>query len=242
MCGRFCLTHAPEDVSQRFDVALPEEFPARYNIAPSQPVLIVIGGSEHRPEAWQSGRQALLARWGLIPAWTRDVASMPLLFNARSETAAARNAFRPALTHRRCIVPASGFYEWRKQISGRPIPYFIRPADRQAFGFAAIMETYLAADGSEIDTVAILTRPAAGRLADIHPREPVTLQRDMEQLWLDCRNVPPHALQPVFSCADEIDWQIDAISDRVNSATDMSPDIQRPRPAPEPPAQGRLAL
>lgn len=242
MCGRFCLTHEPEDVSQRFDVALPDEFPARYNIAPTQPVLVVIGGSEHRPEAWQAGRQALLARWGLIPAWTRDVASMPLLFNARSETAAVRNAFRPALTHRRCIVPASGFYEWHKQATGKAIPYFIRPADGRPFGFAAIMETYLAPDGSEIDTVAILTRAAAGPLADIHPREPVTLKRNAEQLWLDCRHVAPDALQRIFDDVEGADWQIDAVSDRVNSAADMSPDIQRPRPAPEPPAQGRLAF
>lgn len=242
MCGRFCLTHAPETVRDRFAVALPDEFPARYNIAPSQPVLVVIGGSEHRPESWQSGRQALLARWGLIPSWTRDVASMPLLFNARSETAAVRNAFRPALTHRRCIVPASGFYEWRKHASGKPTPYFIRPTTQEPFGFAAIMETYLAPDGSEIDTVAILTRAAGPRLEAIHPREPVTLSRAAEEFWLDCRHVAPDALHRVFADTDGVEWQIDAISDRVNSAMDMSPDIQRPRPTREPPAQGRLPL
>ena len=114
MCGRFTLTAPPERIAELLALAEIEPFPPRYNIAPTQPILIAIGGGSERPGANLPDRTALLVRWGLIPSWVKDPKDFPLLINARAETATTKNSFRGAVKYRRCLIPASGFYEWKR--------------------------------------------------------------------------------------------------------------------------------
>ncbi len=99
-------------------------------------------------------------RWGLIPGWAKNPAELPPLFNARAETAAEKASFKAAMRHRRALIPASGFYEWRRNGSNRPQPYWVRPRHGRPIAFAGLMETWAEPGGSEIDTGAILTTSA----------------------------------------------------------------------------------
>ncbi|WP_062229019.1 SOS response-associated peptidase [Aureimonas frigidaquae] len=229
MTGRFSLTHPAAAVAARFAIAEVEPFPPRYNIAPTQPILIVIGGKGQRPEAYRPGHQAMLARWGLIPSWCRDPSAAPLLYNARAETVLERNAFRAAFLYRRCIVPASGFYAWVKgPAEGAAVPHYVQPADGRMMALAGLLETYMAPDGGEIDTVALLTRTSTGRLAPLGPREPVLLAPDGEAGWLDCLSVGADEAAAICMRRPTAELAIERVSDRVNSVANLSPDVQAP--------------
>lgn len=181
------LDTPPAKIKTHFGLGALEGFPPRHNIAPTQPILLVIAS----PVRERPGRLPMLARWGLIPAFVKDPREMPLLFNARSETAAERNSFRAAMRYRRCLIPASGFYEWQKQGSGPSKPFLVRRRDGEPLALAGLMETYLAADGSEIDTAAILTTQANETLVPIHERMPVIVPQAGFERWLDCRENEP---------------------------------------------------
>lgn len=139
---------------------------------------MVVTAAETRPEGSNlPDRNALLMRWGLLPAWVKDPEDFPLLINARSETAAEKASFRAAMRHRRCIIPASGFYEWaRDKASGQSQAFWVRPRDGGPVGFAGLHETWIGKDGSEIDTCAIMTMAAPDDLSHIHHRVPVALR------------------------------------------------------------------
>lgn len=186
MCGRYILTSPATELRAAFNVSpqsLPEhvQFPPRYNIAPSQPIGVVIeeGGARH----------FRLMRWGLIPAWVKDPRSFTLLINARSETAAAKPSFRDALRYRRCLVPANGYYEWQS-IAGRKRSFAILPPGGDLFAFAGLYETWTGAHGEEMDSVAILTIAASPDLASLHDRMPVVIPPHAHERWLNCRDHP----------------------------------------------------
>ncbi len=188
MCGRYSLSGTPEEVARAFEVRVRENFPARYNIAPTQAVGVVHladGPAPDRP------RQFSLMRWAFAPSWaakTKDAAfNRKPLINARSETVAEKLTFRNAFRRRRCLLPASGFYEW-KIIKGEKIPHYIHPAVPKTpgalFGFAGIWETAIDVDGGEMDTVAILTASAGVDIAPLHSREPVIIDPADYKKWL----------------------------------------------------------
>lgn len=205
-------------------------FPPRYNIAPTQPIALV--SLEH------GARRFMLARWGLIPGWVKDPAGFTLLINARAETAAEKPAFRGAMRHRRVIIPASGFYEWRRGDGGGKRAYWIRPRDRGIVGLAGLMETYMSADGSEIDTAAILTVEANRLVAMIHDRMPAVLSPDQFEAWLDVRGREPREVQGLLRPAANDLFEAIAVSDRVNTVRNDDEGLQQPadaatdRPAP----------
>ncbi len=156
-----------------------DDFPPRYNIAPTDPALIV--RSDDRP-----GRLLRLVRWGLIPPWVKDPREFSTLINARAETVADKPSFRGALRHRRCLVPTDGFYEW----TGRPgakQPHRIVMRSGDVFALAGLWEHWLGADGSELETMAILTTAANDDMTHIHDRMPVIIQRQDYERWLDCK-------------------------------------------------------
>ncbi|MEX6504877.1 SOS response-associated peptidase [Jiella sp. M17.18] len=233
MCGRFTLTASPDEIASLFGLATIEAFPPRYNIAPTQPILIVIGGSDERPAAPRPGRMTMLVRWGLLPGWLKDAKGFPLLFNARSETAAEKNAFRAALRHRRCLVPATGFYEWRRSGSAKAEPYLLQPADHRPFAFAGLQETWLAPDGSEIDTAAIMTKSASGAIAAIHERMPVVIPQEAYDGWLNCRDNEPAEALALTRLVEGDFFRAVRISERVNAVANTGPDIQTPLPERE---------
>lgn len=181
MCGRYHLVAAPERLAQEFDLDVRENFPARYNIAPTQPVLVVA-----RDET--RARHLQLMRWGFVPSWAKkdyfEKAGSKPLINARAETAAEKPVFRNAFKRRRCLLPADGFYEW-SGASGAKTPHRIRPKEQGLFAFAGLWETAIDPDGGEIDTVAILTTAAGQDIRPLHDREPIVIPHKDYAAWLD---------------------------------------------------------
>src|SRR3954465_6155475 len=161
MCGRFVITSPPEALRQIFGYLEQPNFPPRYNIAPTQPVPVVI--------LENGGRHFQLMRWGLIPSWVKDPRKFTLLINARSETIREKPAFKNAIKRRRCLIPADGYYEWQ-DAGGRKRPFFIYRRDRQPVGFAALAETWMGPNGDEQDTDATPPAPARRRHAPPHRR------------------------------------------------------------------------
>ncbi|MET0220902.1 MAG: SOS response-associated peptidase [Tardiphaga sp.] len=177
MCGRFVITSAPEALRRVFGYIEQPNFPARYNVAPTQPVPVVI--------AQNGARHFRLMRWGLLPSWVKDPRKFTLLINARAETVQEKPAFKNALRRRRCLIPTDGYYEWQT-VGERKQPYFIHPRAGGPMGFAGLAETWMGPNGEELDTVAIITAQAATGMSVLHHRVPVTIAPDRFDEWLDC--------------------------------------------------------
>ena len=176
MCGRFVITSPPAALRQFFGYGEQPNFPPRHNIAPTQPIAVII--------LEQGTRHFRLMRWGLLPAWVKDPRKFTLLINARSETVKDKPAFQNAMKRRRCLIPADGYYEW--QVSeGRKRPCFIHRRDGSPMGLAGLAETWTGPNGEELDTVAIVTAAASADLAVLHSRVPVTIAPENFDRWLD---------------------------------------------------------
>ncbi len=175
MCGRYTLTSAPEAVRALFDYVEQPNFPARFNVAPTQPIPIVrlVNGK----------REFALVRWGLLPSWVKDPKAFSLLINARGETAAEKPAFRAAMKRRRCLIPADGFYEWMAT-GARKQPYFIHAKSGAPLAFAGLWETWSGPNGEELDSAAIVTTDANSTLRDLHDRMPVIVPPEAFDIWL----------------------------------------------------------
>lgn len=219
MCGRFSLTASPEDVRELFGYDAHPNFPPRYNIAPTQPIAIV----RHENGA----RHFALARWGLIPGWVKDPDDFPLMINARSETAHLKPAFRGSMRHHRCLIPANGFYEWRRGPDNRKQPYWIVPKDGGLIGFAGLWCDWLGADGSELDTAAFLTTQANATLAPIHHRMPVVIAPSDFDRWLDTRDVSVKEAMTMLRPAQEDLFDAIPVSSRVNAVANDEEALQR---------------
>ena len=176
MCGRFVITSPPAALRQVFGYAEQPNFPPRFNVAPTQPVPVVI--------IENGNRHFRLMRWGFLPAWVKDPREFSLVINARSESVLEKPAFKNAIKRRRCLVPADGYYEWHTS-DNRKRPYFIYRRDGQPIAFAALWETWMGSNGEEMDTVAIVTAAASPDLAVLHHRVPVTIAPDDFDRWLD---------------------------------------------------------
>ena len=181
MCGRFTLALSPEELAQlmALDAALDRELGLgpRYNIAPGQEIVAAVQATPEAP------REARVFRWGLVPSWAEDPAIGYRLINARSETAAAKPAFRDAYRRRRCLVPADGFYEWQRR-AGRKQPWHFRVTDAPGFCMAGLWETWGPPDGVPLETCTLLTTSANELLRPIHDRMPVILGRENYERWL----------------------------------------------------------
>ncbi|MET1414090.1 SOS response-associated peptidase [Roseibium sp. HPY-6] len=219
MCGRLALTTPPDAVRDFFDYSERPNFPPRYNIAPTQPIATV------RYE--YGARRFHLVRWGLIPNWVKDPSSFTLLINARSETAVEKPSFRSAMRHGRCLIPASGFYEWRRTSDGKQ-PFWIRPADGGVMAFAGLWETWSDPDGGDMDTGAILTIESNRMMSSIHHRMPVILKPDAFETWLDTSNVDTREAKKLFVSVEDDYLVATPISSRVNKVVNDDADIQTP--------------
>lgn len=233
MCGRFALTAPPGEVAEFLGLLETEGFPARFNIAPTQPILVAISSDRQKPGSNLPERRALLVRWGFTPSWVKDPRDFPLLINARSETAMEKASFKAAMRHRRILIPASGFYEWHRppKESGAPSQaYWMRPRDGGIVAFAGLMETWASAGGSEVDTGAILTTRANADMASIHDRMPVTIKPEDFGRWLDCRTLEPRDVAGLMAPAGDGTFEAIAVSDLVNTVANTGPDVQKPVP------------
>lgn len=220
MCSRYSLTSPPEAVRAYFKYETEADFPPRYNIAPTQPVAIVRMDQKGR-------REMALVRWGLIPSWVKDPREFSTLINARSETAADKPSFRGAMRHHRCLVPADGFYEWTGP-AGAKVPHLIRPRDHGLLAMAGIFEHWLGADGSELETMAILTTSANATMAPIHDRMPVILKPEHFDIWLDCRPGSAGFVLPLLQPAPDGLLEVITVSRKLNNPRNEGPEVQAP--------------
>ena len=230
MCGRFALLAKTDLAEAYFDLADLDDLPARYNIAPTQPILVVVAGERHSPGSNLPERRAMLVRWGFMPGWVKDPRDFPLLINARSETAIGKASFKAAMRHRRILVPASGFFEWRRpaEKGAKSQAYWIRPRHGEIVAFAGLMETWSSPDGSEVDTGAILTTAANGEIARIHDRMPVVIKPEDFSRWLDCKTQEPRDVVGLMKPAEPDFFEAIPVSDKVNKVANMGPEILEP--------------
>ena len=223
MCGRFLFTSPPEAVGRAFEVAIRDNFPPRWNIAPTQPIGVIRLDNRR-------AREFALARWGFIPSWAKKdyfekVGSKPLI-NARGETVAEKPTFRSAFKRRRCLVPADGFYEWRTEDGARQ-PYLIRPKEDGVFAFAGLWESAIDPDGGEIDTAAIITATAGADIAPLHNREPVVIARENFARWLDPDETKSNDAQALLHAQPAGFWTYHAVSKAVNNARNEGETLAR---------------
>ena len=214
MCGRFTLHSNPAILAAEFDLT---DFPLlnpRYNIAPMQPIVAL------RRDA-AGLRTAALLKWGLVPSWADDPKSGNRMINARSETIAEKPSFRTAFKRRRCLIPADGYYEWRK-VGKSKQPYLIHAASRRPFAMAGLWESWESPDGSVVETCTLLTTSANQRLSPLHDRMPVILAEPDRASWLDPLASPP-ALQALLHPAPEDAMEFHSVSTLVNSPVHETP-------------------
>jgi len=219
MCGRYCISSAPEAIRRLFRYIEQPNFPPRYNVAPTQPIPIVrmVDGQRH----------FALVRWGLIPSWVKDPKGFTLLINARGESVSEKPAFRAAMKRRRCLFPADGFYEW-KRVGDAKRPYFAKLSSGGPLAFAGLWETWTGPNGEEMETAAIVTTSANRTLATVHDRAPVIVPPEAFEFWLDCRNVDEKTAAAAIAPAPEGSMEVYEISTAVNRVANDSPMLIEP--------------
>jgi len=217
MCGRFTLTLAPEELQAAFpNFHIPPDLPPSYNIAPSQPIPVIINDGKGQLDFF---------RWGLIPSWTKpDKLGKYSLINARSETAAEKASFKASFRRRRCLILADGFFEWSKSSVGKSkTPYYITMKDQTPFTFAGIWDIWNSPEGDSLRTACILTTTPNEIVKPIHDRMPVILPNSSHQAWLAQDETNPEKLQPLLTPYAAEAMQAYPVSNYVNSPYNNSP-------------------
>jgi putative SOS response-associated peptidase YedK len=221
MCGRFTLT-TPDQITDELGVAVPTDAPARYNVCPTDPVIAIANRGERRAE-WM--------RWGLVPHWADSPAIGAKLINARAETAADKPAFRDALARRRCLIPASGFYEWKREGKLRR-PFYVRRADRRLLVLAGLWERWKPPGGDWLISCSIVTTAANPPVAAIHDRMPVVVSREDHERWLFPEPLPAAALADILGPAPEASLEMYEVRPLVNSVKNEGASLIEPLAAP----------
>jgi putative SOS response-associated peptidase YedK len=218
MCGRFTLEPTATfyerfQITNRLDSLIP-----RYNIAPGQMVPVVIS---------QSPNRVVLMRWGLIPHWAKDQKTSYKMINARIETLTQRPAYRGLLAAYRCLVPASGYYEWKAEERGKT-PYYIHPAQGAFVAFAGLYDTWTNAQSEELPTFTIVTRDADDQMAQLHNRMPVVLAQEDEQAWLDPKLTAPSQAVEILARSAGVPLDAYPVSRMVNKPSVDGKELIRP--------------
>ena len=218
MCGRFVSASPPDEIARYFDASAPEALlEPSYNVAPTNDVYAVTAdGGVRRVEA---------LHWGLVPGWAKDPKVGSRMINARAETLATKNAYKPALKRRRCLIPADGFYEWKKlPDSKRKQPYFISRPDGERFAFAGLWEVWRGpkdAEGNRTEdplrSCTIITTTPNDTMAEIHDRMPVILPPSAWDAWLDPDNDDLETLGKLLVPAPANVTQLLPVSTEVNN-------------------------
>lgn len=228
MCGRYNLTLPVDALARLFDFPERPNLAPRYNIAPTQEAPVI-----RRRDGGQ--RELVLMRWGLVPSWSKAMGKSAPLINARSETVADKPSFRSAFRQRRCLIPATGYYEWRSDPSGKQ-PFHITPADGGVMALAGLWESWTdpaRADAPPLLSFALMTTRPTDELAAIHDRMPVILAPANYTAWLDPA-APADRLAPLLGPFVGAALQAYPISRRVNAVRHDDPDIIAPLDDPAP--------
>ncbi len=237
MCGRFNIKTPGAEIAQSLGAQTAIEFSPNYNIPPTTPI-----------PALTAGRVLRLHRWGLVPAWAKDPSIGARMFNARSETAASKPSFRAAYRRRRCVVPASGYYEWKRE-NGRKTPYFIYNSEAPLLLFAGLWERWETPEGEELLSATVLTREATEEMASVHHRMPVLLAPDEIDPWLApelqntdeiaryCEAEPPVtlAMHEVSSRVGSVRNNDATLADPVDSSRRSAAPVEQTNESDEPP-------
>ncbi|HKY70119.1 MAG TPA: SOS response-associated peptidase [Gammaproteobacteria bacterium] len=206
MCGRFALLAPSEEIVKHFRLKRGFSMTARYNIAPTQIIPIIRS----------PGEQVDFVRWGLIASWTKQQEKIPSgVINARLETIAQKPTFRLPFAKQRCIVPASGYYEW-KTVKDRKQPFYVTLPSKSLMGFAGLWDRWMTPEGDMLESCALLTTESQGEWARIHDRMPLLLSESQYDIWLDA-SFSPIRLQEIIG--EPIEWslKIFPVTSRVNN-------------------------
>jgi putative SOS response-associated peptidase YedK len=215
MCGRYILSADPAAVGAHFEVREVPAFAPSWNIAPTRVVPVV-------RETAEGERECVLLRWGLVPSWAKDPAIGARMINARAESVADKPAYRAAFRKRRCLVPVTGFYEWKP--AGRyKQPYLLRLAGAPLFALGGLWERWHSPDGEVMQTFTIVTTDASDEIRPYHERMPLVVARTDYEEWLSSPN--PGALMQPF---DQGAFEIHAVSRRVNAVENDDASLAAP--------------
>ncbi len=211
MCGRYRLSRRKEILAEYFEADLSDfdDWQPRYNIAPTQPVPVM---GQHPKE---SKRVLSVMRWGLIPSWAKDISGSASTINARSETAATKPAFREPMKFRRCLIPADGFYEWRRTGTTKQ-PFCFEVNDGELFAFAGLWDGWRDPSGRWIKSCSILTTTPNAVTLSVHDRMPVIMHKDDYDLWLDPGMTQVEELRRLFRPFDASLMRSYPVSTRIN--------------------------
>jgi len=266
VCGRYVSSRRADELGPLFGAVVDPEAAARepeWNVAPTDPVPAVLErrrrgagapastGGERGAAEDAVERRLVVARWGLVPSWARDLRGGARLINARLESAPTTPAFRRAFAARRCLLPADGWYEWTPGERGGRQPWLLRPRDGGVLAFAGLYELWWPREGGGSDgpaapvlSVTVLTTEAVDEAGRVHDRMPVGVEPEGWDAWLDPATTAPEAVLPLLAPAALGRVEAVAVSPEVNNVRARGPGLVRPLPpadAPDLDAQARLS-
>lgn len=216
MCGRFLLAVDPAEMQEAFPgFDFPVGIKPRFNIAPSQPVMVLPNDSSNKSDFYM---------WGLIPSWSKDLSFGSRMINARAETLSEKPSFRGPFKYHRCLIPSNGFYEWKKQPGSKmKQPYLIHLNNKAVFAFAGLWDEVHTSDGSLLKTCTIITTNPNSLIASIHDRMPVILPRESYNYWLDPLPKSPGDLQKFLISFPSDEMITTPVGSYVNNPINDSP-------------------
>jgi putative SOS response-associated peptidase YedK len=220
MCGRYFFSH-PDDIFKRYDIAEEEykKFEPNFNVSPGEKSPIILSDSK--------GRHVRMVKWGMIPFWAKDPKIGFRMINARMETLREKPSWRKSFISQRALVPASGFYEWRKEGSEKH-PYVVKPKGKNLVSFAGLYDIWKGPDDKLIPTFTIITAPADQTVDPIHDRMPVILTPDGEEVWIDYEIKDPELLEDVLRNQGEHNLEAYPVSDKVNRTSENDASLVEP--------------
>lgn len=227
MCGRFTLTADPESIRKAFalsgaEPAALEQLQPRYNVAPSQAIAAIIENAE-------GTRQLEYLKWGLIPSWAKDAKIGYSMINARAETVAEKASYRNAFKKRRCLIPADGFYEWKKENTKKKTPMYIQLQSGEPFAFAGLYESWRPSESEPwIKTCTIITTEPNSLMESIHDRMPVILKPEDYETWLTPKEVATVELLSLLKPYPAPEMKAVQVSTLVNNTSNDSPECIQP--------------
>ena len=250
MCGRYVSVASSTDLTAELDVedVVGEELDPSWNVAPTDPVRIVVQRTPRDAEADAAQvRQLRTARWGLVPSWSRDPKGGAKMINARIETVTQKPAFKAAAARRRCLVPALGYYEWQKTDGGK-VPHFLHDPGGELLAMAGLYELWRDRSRDDDDparwlwTCTIITQQATDLLGEIHDRNPVVVPPDLRDAWLDCSSDDPATAARLLERIPEARLEPYVVSPAVGNVKNNGPELIEPVDPAQLPEQETLDL